>query len=371
MRSNKFLSILLSLGLLTVSSCSSGGSSSGNSVIPQGTWHQANSNTISDNLLYATSLSVYNGQVAVAGLDKSQLPQVYTCNSSIDSCTLQTITATLPNASNIEAVQYDNNGSLNAVFLAPNSSTLLSSLNSSYFYKLNGGQWESQYVVDGTFTNLQFSPDNVLISTGHSELLFSLFDYGDIFVSSLSDRAITNYDSIDLEEAAITASNQIFVGGRDRADTTESSPCFYVWAYDKNQPESKAFTKVSVLPKFLSIKGMAVNVNNIYVAGGAQNYADHVWLYNGSQATDLGFIGYTVNQLLYSPEGYLLAIGLDNEYQEKIFVYNLKQSKWAILDVPYDPQDLDSIAIDSVSHNIYVAGNSSTGSAQVWYFVIE
>jgi len=358
---------LLLVGLaLSVSSFAEGFANSGR-------WHSLD---INGKFTFATYVAANDHLLAIAGLDASLKPAVWTCNpKALQNCT-KPIRGLNGKASAPSALQFNAFGDLFAMFSPPVAAA--DNPNHTLIQKLPLGKkvWETFQSFGGMSLSLDVSQNQVLtgstyelvagpVSTGKYWGAIDLYDEnGNLLATNLNDA------SSALTAVANDGLGRLYVAGPQLLPGSNTrGPYASVWSWSPSAPKLQSFNQILQGDSMVSITDMVGDGSGaIFIAGLNSQNQGQVLKYQNDSVTNTGLGAFQVASLVYSRNGYLVAAGQDAlTYQGQVWVLDPSLGTWQSLNLQGAVQVVN-VAVNSRLNQIFVVGTDRKGRSRIWAY---
>lgn len=340
---------------------------------PSGAW---NSVSLTSQLIaFGSYIAVSaTGQTAIAGTDLLLRPSVYLCDSAISNCK-KADSGLGEDLTSISALQFDGTGTLfggfntivNGVFGA-------SSTTSVKRYAASTGSWTDFQSFGGVGLGFDIATAGILTSSSFSASITGVAARGAADLFNPNGTRIygdSNFESSALSAITTDGRGRIYVAGQEYktpSQLTVEQPYYKVWAWSHGNAASP-FTKIDLPSNLLKISEMVTDGDGkIFIAGVDGQNIGRVWAYVNGGVSDTGLTANRINSLSYSPNGYLLAAGVDNEsYEGQVWYFMPGSVTWTRMNIP-NASKIVKIVTNPQSNVVYAIGVNRQGVPTAWYF---
>ena len=345
--------------------------------VPQGSWKV---HSVFDGASFPEFVSIYYPKLVVGFINSNYMPLVAECPdlTSQYNCTLLADGILSYDFESINNLSYAPNGSLYGIF----TRSQVDAINPVRSYVMDipasSSTW-AQFTdpFNGTALGLDtYSDLGILFSSG---FFHPVPNYG---YPGIGSAKLYNTNSVQVNSQANTAASSlsgivedglghVFVSGPVSTYTITPTPdtTYLIWQWDTTSSDpTTAYTPINMPTNLSYISSMVSDgKGTIYIAGSDAFTDGHVWKYTAASGefVDTGLVAESVITLYYSPYGYLLAGGIDNQqYNGAVWYYS--GGEWTNMNLTNSSTAV-SIAADA-NNDIIATGLDLDQNPTIWLF---
>lgn len=337
--------------------------------IPQGNWRLLSDTPVSS---FPQFVTINYPTLTVGVINQDYMPTIVSCPNlnSEYNCTVLFSGLLDYNFSTLNYLTYLPNGNLVGIFQINNDDAAKPAI--TYPMQYNAGKWTP---FSSSFPGITYGFDNTASSEVYLSTIATIFseeqqgylNYGlskaysgsaNLF-SSQSSNLTKGFTNIVNDGVGHT-----FVSGIEASPDESVQHMSLIWLWNT---ANSSYTPISMPNNIPLITDMVSDgKGTIFISGLDYNNVARVWSYSYASNTflDTGLEGTYIPTLAYSPYGYLLAGGIDNNFKGAVWYYSNKA--WTNLNVP-DSASIVSIAADA-NNDIVVTGIDSNNRADIWLY---
>lgn len=341
--------------------------------LPTGQW-KVFSETPLDN--FPEFVSINYPRLDIGVISGTYSPIVYQCpdlNSDLNCTTVDLQSIIDYEFTSMTNLSYSPSGALYGVFTKPHSEVSDVNPEQSYILTIPAGssRWQEVSVSDGVALGLDTSSSlGLLVSRGFLNQVPSAVGGSLLFQSNGSVLTGTNTSSSDLSSIVADGLGNIYVAGVKSRSSSTIQPFSQIWRWNPSQNTYTAITMPDNIPQITSM--VSDGNGTVYVSGLDLASNGHVWSYKTAtgQFLDTGLVASSVTTLFYSPYGYLLAGGIENDdYNGAIWYYT--NGVWTNMELNSSVfrgcSNVASITADA-NNDIVATGYDLFNTSTIWVF---